>query len=416
MRIIPRRIEIERIKRSFPWVMIYGRRKTGKTFLVEHFINYDKFYFVNRDGTVFDKQIGELFTFREFTNIFREIIGEKTIVIDEFHRLPDEFLDLLHATGIKGKLILITSTLWLAKKILGSGQPLLGLVKPVKIDLIDEREILLELSKNFKGRQLVENSTYLREVMLIPFYKNEGIRDFLANFLYDGKLIVKEIMGEIFTEEEKELTNIYNGILKSVANGRNVSTEISTLLFSRGLLAKDNPGILQKYLNTMVEMGLLERIKVYGRRKYRYFHKSPLFDLHYYLESKYMYTEIETPITFIRKIIDEKLPKHVEQYIRILLSKIFGLTHQIVEEKGLQIDIALLEFQKIKVVGEVKWKHAISRKELKQIEEKLNLFKSSRKILVVPDAKTLEREPKNIEVWDVETILEKSRESLDEAI
>ncbi|RLE77422.1 MAG: ATPase, partial [Thermoprotei archaeon] len=56
MRIIPRRIEVSRIKRSLPWVMVYGRRKTGKTFLVENFIPYDKFFFVNRDGTVLDKE------------------------------------------------------------------------------------------------------------------------------------------------------------------------------------------------------------------------------------------------------------------------------------------------------------------------------------------------------------------------
>ncbi len=96
--------------------MIYGRRKTGKTFLVEKFINHDRFFFVNRDSTVLDKQNGEIYNYSEFLRIFREIIGSKVVVVDEFHRLPENFMDTLHALGLRGRLILITSTLWLAKK------------------------------------------------------------------------------------------------------------------------------------------------------------------------------------------------------------------------------------------------------------------------------------------------------------
>ncbi len=57
MRIIPRR-------------MVYGRRKTGKTFLVENFIKHDKFFFVNRDSTALDKKSGEIYTYN-----FNFVIG-----------------------------------------------------------------------------------------------------------------------------------------------------------------------------------------------------------------------------------------------------------------------------------------------------------------------------------------------------
>jgi len=253
---------------------------------------------------------------------------------------------------------------------------------------------------------------YLREVMLIPFYRGGSIRDFLADFLYDGKLILKELVGEVFREEERELTNIYEGVLKAVADGKNISTEISSLLFSRGLLAKDNPGILQKYLNILTEMGILEKIKVFNKKKYRYFHKSPLLDLHYYLESKYSYTELDVPKKFIRRVVDEKFPRHVEQFFRNLLSKILGLQYQIIEERELEVDIALLEFKRLKLVGEVKWKNYVPRKEVKIIEEKFSKFKNIQKILIVPETSVLEKEPEDIEVWDIEKILEKSRESL----
>ena len=277
------------------------------------------------------------------------------------------------------------------------------MVYPVRIGLIDERDILLELSKDLSGKELIETAVYLREPFLIPHYKSP-LRDFLANYLYDARLMIRELIGEIFSEEQRELTNIYEGIMKAVSDGKNVSTEISSLLFSRGLLAKDNPGILQKYLNILTEMGILERIAIYGKRRFRYYHVSPLIDLHYYLEEKYSYTEIEIGVDFIRKVIDAKIPFHIEQFFRILLSKVFGLTYQRIEEKNFDVDIALFEFKKIKLVGEVKWKNFISRNEVKRIENNLNKFKCMR-VLIVPDKNTVEREPKEMEIWDVDDIL-----------
>ena len=411
MRIISRKIDIERIRKGGPWVLVYGRRKTGKTFLVSNFLNFDRFFFVNRDSTIRDIRSMELYSFEEFLKVFREILGRESIVIDEFHRLPDSFLDFLHSVGVRGKLVLITSTLWLTKRMLGKGSPLLGLVTPIRIGLVDEREILVELSKELSDRELVEASTYLREVILIPLYDG-NIRELLVNYLAENNMVIRELVGEIFTEEDKELTNIYEGIMKAIADGRNVSGEISTLLFSRRILAKDNPGVLQRYLSILVEMGMLEKVKVYGKKRFKYFHKSPLLDLHYYLEENYSYTEVYTPKEFIRKVVDEKVPIHVQRFLKNLLVKALGLQHNIIEEKGLEVDIALLRFKRLEVVAEVKWRRFIPKSEIRKVEEKLNRFKC-KKILLVPNGSALEREPEeDIEVWDVNRVLSLARESI----
>lgn len=404
MRIIPRRIELNIIKDAGPWKMIYGRRKTGKSFLVENFLKYDRFFFVNRDSTVLDKNSMEKYTWDEFFKVFKELLGTKRIVVDEFHRLPEEFLDYLHSTGSKGELILITSTLWLTKRLLGKGSPLVGLVYPIRVGLIDERDILMSLSNELKGKELIETCVYLREPFLVPQFK-PTIREFLSKFLFENKYFIKELIGEIFTEEEKELTNVYEGILKAISDGKNVSTEISTSLFSRKLLIKDNPGVVQKYLETLVEMGLIERYKVYGKKKFKYLHTSPLLDLHYYLEEKYSYTEIETPLDFIKNVIETKIPLHVEHFFRSLLSKTFGLQPEIIEEKNAEIDLALFEFNSLRLVGEVKWKKKIEKEEIRVIENKLDKFSNTRKIIIVPSKDVLERIPENIEVWDVDKIL-----------
>ena len=118
MMIIQRTDLTRRIENSRKWVFIYGRRKTGKTYIVENTVKYDEFFFVNRNRSILDKKNNQIMNYETFTILFRRLLANnQTVVIDEFHRLGDEFLDILHSVQKKGKLILITSTLFLARKL-----------------------------------------------------------------------------------------------------------------------------------------------------------------------------------------------------------------------------------------------------------------------------------------------------------
>jgi len=278
------------------------------------------------------------------------------------------------------------------------------LVLPVRIGLVVVRDLLLVLSREVKEKELLESAVYLREPFLIQAYR-PPLREFLPNFLYEYRFFLRELLGEIFTEEERELTNLYDGVLRAVADGKSVSTEISSLLFSRGLLSKDNPGILQKYLDILTEIGLIQRHEVWGRKKFRYFHASPVLDLHFYLEEKYAYSELEVPVEYIKKVVVQKLPFHIQWFVRDLLSKCLGLLPRIIEEKGVEVDVALFEFENLRAVAEVKWKEFLDAGEIRSIEEKLSRF-SARKILVVPDKGNIEGEPKGIETLDVKDMLD----------
>ncbi len=112
--------------------------------------------------------------------------------------------------------------------------------------LIDEREILVEMYKELRGKELVESAVYLREPLLIQPFK-PPIREFLSSYLHSAGVMIGELVGEAFSEEEKTMTEIYEAILKGVSDGKLTSTELSSLLYSRGLISKDNPGVLQKY-------------------------------------------------------------------------------------------------------------------------------------------------------------------------
>ena len=103
-------------------------------------------------------------------------------------------------------------------------------------------------------------------------------------------------------------------------------------------------------------------------------------------------------------ILNEKTSLHVEQFFRNMLSEIFGLGKEMISEKDYEVDIALTDFKKLKIVGEVKWKRRITKNEIKRIEHVLKRF-DCRKILIVPDKENIEGKISGIEVWDVKKIL-----------
>jgi len=395
MIIVNRITDKKRIEKLKPPILIYGRRKTGKTFFAKEFFSNAYYFFVRRNRSIYFENRNESITYRELTRIIEEF-KEKTIIVDEFHRLPDEFLDWLHIKSPKN-LVLVTSTLHLVKNLLEKNSPILGLFLEFRMDLIDERDILLNLKEKIKDyKKLIEFSTYLREPMLLKWF---GID--LASILKNLKLVIPSLVGEIFAEEEKELSERYEGIIRALSSGKTTLSEITSSLYSNKLIPKQDVSAVKPYLNTLLEIGLVKRIPEYFGKRYYYFVSSPVIDLYYYLDEKYNFSERDLE----EKYITEKIPMHVEDFIRELLGKIFGMRTFIINKPNMEVEIALARFKKLKIVGEVKWKKKVSKSEIKKIEEKLEKFKGCRKILVVPSEDAVEKEPEGVEVWDVGKIL-----------
>jgi len=393
--IIKRDKEDKKINNAGDWIFIYGRRKTGKTFYVKNFMEWDEYFFVAKDSSIIYKN--ENITFSEFFILFKSLINEKTVVVDEFHRLPPIFLDYLHSIGTNGKLILISSTLWLSQKLLELKYPLIGLFYDVPFTIIDERDILTNLKIKDKT-ELIEAAVYLREPILIQHY-NSPMREFLTKYLIDNKMSIQGLVGEIFREEDKHLTKVYDGIMHAVASGKGISSEISSYIFSRGLIKKDNPGLIQGYLKNLVFMGILQKESVFNKKKFVYSHISPFMDLFFYADEKYGLSETQISERFISDIIDEKIPFHIEYFVKSLVSKIYGMVSVKIEEP--EIDITLISFNKIKVVGEVKWKK-ITMGDVKRIEEKLSKF-NAEKLLIVKDKRGLKSDV--LKIFEIKDLL-----------
>jgi hypothetical protein len=395
MIIVERTVEKNRITKLKPPLIVYGRRKTGKTFFVKNFFKNAYYFFVRRDRSIYFENRNELITYDELLRLIDEV-KDRRVIVDEFHRLPREFLDWLHFKS-PTNLLLVTSTLHLVKNLLKKGSPLLGLFLEFRMNLIDERDILLTLKKKIKDpKKLVEYSTYLREPILLRWFDVD-----LPLILKNLKLVVPSLIGEIFSEEEKELSERYEGILRGLSSGKITLSEIVSLLYSYKLIDKQDVSSIKPYVKTLIEIGLVKRIPEYFGRRYYYFVSSPIVDLYYYLDEKYNFSEKDID----EKYIVEKFPLHVEDFLRELLSKIFGMRIFLINKPTMEIDIVLADFKRLRVVGEVKWKNNVTKNEVKKIEEKLKPFKQCKRILVVPERICLEKEPEEVEVWDVKRIL-----------
>jgi hypothetical protein len=403
MDIIPRR-ELEDTLRDYDWLIVFGRRKTGKTFYVREKAEYDRYFIVTRNKVLIDVDKGEEFTQKEFQKLLPILIREEKIVIDEFHRLDEPIFSTLQALSGKGKIILITSSMHYFKNLIKS--PLLGLFELKEVGLVDPRDVLLFAHRlGLKGKDLMEVACIVREPWLAQ--KVKRYRSKVFQYLKEElRVYVPYLIGEVFTEEDVELTTRYSAILGAIANGKVYSSEISSYLFSRGLIDKDNPGLISQYLRNLIRMGLIKAIPIEGRRRkaYQYRHVSPITDFAYYLDEKYGFFEADMDEIKVRDLFAERIPKYMEWFFEDLLVKIFGLQPVKIAKPELEVDIALREHKKIKVVAEVKWKKDIDNRDVRSVEEKLSKFDAKR-ILIVPSKDFLNRLPEGAEVWDWQDFL-----------
>ncbi|MFW5898654.1 MAG: AAA family ATPase [Candidatus Saliniplasma sp.] len=396
-----------RIKELDKWLMVFGRRKTGKTFLLREFIPHDEYFFVKRNRSILTDEDSKMENIRieTFYEILqRELNNGKTIVVDEFHRLGEEFFDLLHSMEKAGQLILVSSTLSFSKKLLDNRSPLLGLFAEVPVPIIDLSDTLHALdSKPSSKKDKMELAMTLREPITIDYLdSSDGARETLLKVLTSTLRTIPALVGEIFQEENRQLSNKYEGVLRAIATGKMGSGSIADHLFSNRLIDKNDPSLIQQYLANMVEFGVLKKTEIYNKRKKRYSHSSHLIHLYYYADEKYNISERRPSMEEMGRIVDDVIPHLIEDQIREHLAKKHGLTEGIIETPEHDVDVCLLRFQKPQIIGEVKWKDNIYQKDVQRAEEVLTQYDADQRFLFVPDKEGVESDI--LQVKDVEDL------------
>ncbi|ALL00464.1 hypothetical protein Pyrde_0414 [Pyrodictium delaneyi] len=376
--------------------LLYGRRKTGKTFYTRLVLPDYQYFIVRKGGTIYDPLEDQEIDTRVFLRLCR---SEDNIVLDEFHRADPRLFDALQAGVCQENMVLITSTMHYHRRFTeGPEAPLKGLFSIRQVGLISPVE-LLATDWSLEGKILVEHLVFYQEPVLI----GRSIKDIVLS----GREFAKSLVGEVLDEEDYTYTRRFDAILEAIAAGRNKLTEIAAYLHARGLLEKPSTSHITKYIDVMLRTGLLERIEVWGkRRRSLYRHVSPLTELVYYLDARYGFYDLPLPWSYIEKAVKTRIPLLVERFMERLLAGLFGYKPVKILEP--EIDIALAEFQRIRLVAEVKWVEKLTRRELRHIEEKLARFPDAQALLIVPD-KTIVPETW-LEVWDTKDLAAKARQ------
>ncbi len=368
--------------------LVFGRRKTGKTTLVKHVLRDWLYVYVKPSGEFFLPEEDASYDLRSILPLLRK----SKVIVDEFHRAPREFVYRLQAGDIPEEIVLVTSTLHLAERFtLSQDAPLKGLFTEIPVPLLEP----LNLLRYFKP-------TTKEEFEKIVFYQEPTqIGKELYPILEGSLNFSLSLLSEVLREEELSFSRRLEGILRVTSTGESRPSRITSKLYSMGLIPKENTGLVSKYIDLLVKTGFLERIRIYKSKRYVLRHVSPLTAFAFYVEEKYGFYEGISlwGKEFLLKVFRNRTPLYIEQFVERFFSELWGLKPVKILEP--EVDIALMEYKKLKIIGEVKWKNKLTRREIREIEEKLDKLDAERKILVVPEENILEGET-GLEVWDVE--------------
>ena len=331
------RREYKDVKNFSSWTLVYGRRKVGKSFLVRRYVNYDLYYVITRDLQAYfpDEK-----AYKSLNDAFQLTVSklreDKTVVIDEFQRMPEKYWDGLSAEHPNGKLILVGSSFRIMSKLVDRQSPLLGLVLPYKLDIIHYADVLRQVKDPLL-------SMIYRDPWTLSFVKSVNDLEDKAYQLY---MVAKALIGEIFEEEERQLTNLYEAILLSLAEGEWNTAIIANSLNSKGFNVTASS--VSGYLDILHGMGLVEKIPIYGeKRKARWYYKisSPIISLIFYAEAKYS-------VSFTESVGELPIGREVQFSIGEMLAEKYNATFAYSPYED--IDIVLMDKGKPIIGYEVK--------------------------------------------------------------
>ena len=145
---------------------------------------------------------------------------------------------------------------------------------------------------------------------------------------------------------------------------------------------------------------LQELQELFNKKKFVYKLVSPLSRIYYYADEKYNLSERKVSESEIFSIIDEIIPRIVEDNIREFLAEKHGLKESVIEGKDFEIDGCLLKFKKPETLLEVKWKK-LKKVDIEKAEKNLSMIEAKNKILFVTDKKGIKSNVTIIDVSDL---------------
>jgi AAA+ ATPase superfamily predicted ATPase len=383
------RDEADDIKLLKGWILIYGRRKVGKTFLIKNFLDHDVFFRINRDGSILAEKfvLNRINNVDDFSKAVIELLSKsQTVVIDEFKRLPEYVIEQISQVHPGGKLILSGSSMRVVKKMFGNKSPLLGLALQYRLGLIKPGNILREISKNIDPVQAVEISPYLSDPWTIPFFKkeNESLKS-IYEILNYSKFTISALIGEIFTEEEREFSRVYEASLRLIGAGEWDYKNIASILAGRKLIERADSSLVLPYITNMAAMGLIEALPVYSSKKKMYRLSSPVMEAFFYLADRYRFEDVDVSFEDVLPAMEKLRNLSIQNFIADLFASICSGKKEYFVTSSKEIDFVITFRNKPVLAGEVKWGN-YDKNDLKKFIEKTK-FLDTQKIFITKKKK-----------------------------
>lgn len=352
---IIKRKETEQITGKTYWLLVYGRRKVGKTFLLRELCHLEHYYTIRRDRAVLAPQ-GTISLLEMSKEIKQLLIQNETVVVDEFQRLDEGLWEELVQQHPQGRLIFSGSSLRVVKKIFEPQSALLGFLTPFKVGFVSPRDILSQLQREFTPERLMELSTFLREPWLVPLYQNQALLNYLFDLVTKNQQTITSLVGEIFTEEERELSRKYQAILLLIGSGIWNTKELTSLLYARNLIPDPSPTHLIQYLKNLEEMELVESIKLHKTKGNYYRLRSPIMNVFYYLESRYNLSTRTISLEEVKPTLEKLANLEIQNFIADIFAELYEGRKEYFISPEREVDFIITQRNKPIIVGEVKWK------------------------------------------------------------
>ncbi|RLF83321.1 ATP-binding protein [Thermococci archaeon] len=412
-------------------IIIYGRRRVGKTMLLKEFLKNRKgVYFLATADSMGEniKGLAEKFAeltgkeyfmeVKDFGRLFRyladEIREERiAVILDEFQylmSLEPGILSVLqkawdeHLKGTNIFLVLCGSSMGMMERIMEYKSPLYGRrTGQWKVEPFDIKGI----AKMFPNRSMEELVKIYAVFGGIPFYldlvKELGVEEAIKmKILRKGEVLYEE--PEFLLREELREPRVYKLILKGLALGYETLGELVNFT---GL----DRGHLSRYLDTLERLDLVGYELPYGRRKRgRYFIKDNFFNFWF----RFVYPNfgdlelglVDEVWAKIERELNAYYGKSFEKLVREMLrQRIIDFGQKKVArwwQKGEEID-AIAELDNGMLFVEVKWSvpgRREAERVLERLKKKAERFEGKKKFLLI--AKRIEG--KTGEMMDLEDL------------
>ena len=379
-------LEEEWKKNNFSLVIIYGRRRVGKTRLLKEFAKGKKsLYYLAIESTIDNINA-------EFSQIVKQTMGvpvsgeipelidfiaktsrEKVLIIlDEFQyivKADKSFtskLQRLVDLNLKEKNIMLilcgSSVSFFKERLLGYKSPLFGRrTSSIRLHPLGFKDI----KEFFPSYDIEDLAKLYGAVGGTPAYleklsENKNFWENIIDIITPGSYLYDEALN--FLRQEVREPRTYLSILKSISEGRSTNNEIANA-------SNIDPRTITKYLDVLEELEIIRRVKPLGKRGKSLIDFSDnyfrfWFTFIYKLRSLLEMGQISEAIEHIKENYNQYMGRVFEKIIEELVPLLYGenvVKSRPIEfgrwwHKGEEIDLIVRNPGKSTDFIEIKWK------------------------------------------------------------